>query len=861
MTTITDLRAELRPDALGIGTATPRLSWKLAEAAPGDAQIAYEFELEGRPLGRVDSTDQVFVAWPASPLRSRERRTMRVRAWTGSGATDWSEPLAVEAGLLDAADWVTDYVSPSTAADRTGPRPAYLLRAGFRLDGRIERARIYASAHGIYELQLNGRPVSDELLAPGWTSYRSRQRYQTYDVTELLKDGDNALGAHLSDGWYRGRIGFHGGVWDNYGTDVALLAQLELTRADGSTEVVPLTEAWRWAEGPVVAASLYDGETYDARAEVPGWSTAGFDDSGWRRPTMIARGSVSLEAPTGVPVRVTEVLRPVSVERRPNGRIRFDFGQNIAGKLAIRVAGERGSVVRLHHAEVLEDDELAIRPLRSAPSIDIYTLRGDGLEEWTPTFTVHGFRYAEAEGWPGEPADDAVVALVMHSDMVRTGWFRSSDPMLDRFHENVVWSMRDNFVDLPTDCPQRDERLGWTGDIQVFAPAASFLYSSIGTLAGWLRDVVAEQGSDGAVPNFVPWVECGFPEPSSAAWGDAAAVVPWVLHERFGDEKILRDQYDSMAAWVDHLESQSDGQGLIREGFQLGDWLDPTAPPEDPGDARTDRYLVATAYLVKSARIVADTAALLGRTAEADHYSSVAATALTAFRREYVSPSGRLVSDTPTALSLALVFDLLETDAQRAVAGRRLRDLVEQGGYVIQTGFVGTPIICDALALVGHVDAAYRLLFQTACPSWLYAVTMGATTVWERWDSMLPDGTVNPGEMTSFNHYALGAVVDFLHRVVAGLAPAAPGYRRMLIAPRPALDLGSAEARLDTPYGLAVSSWRKVAGVFTLDVVVPPGATAEVRLPYGAAAPVVVGSGEHRFEVPVDASAEEDRVA
>ena len=854
MTRVVNLRAELRPEALGIGTATPRLSWKIADAPAGVGQVAYEAEVDGEPLGRVDSDEQVLVAWPAEPLHSRERRTVRLRSWTSDGKTTaWSDALEVEAGLLDEGDWVSRFVSPSLSADRTGPRPGYLLRAGFTVSGAVTRARIYATAHGIYALELNGRAVSDELLAPGWSSYGSRLRYQTYDVTQLLSDGDNVLGGALSDGWYRGRIGFHGGVWDNYGTDVALLAQLELTREDGSVDVVPLDDAWRWSSGPVTAASLYDGETYDARLTRDGWSSPGYDDADWQAPTLLPRDAVRLEAPNGVPVRVTERLDPRVIERRANGRIRLDFGQNIAGKLHIRVTGPAGSTVRLHHAEVLEHDELAVRPLRSAPSVDSYTLRGDAVEEWTPMFTIHGFRYAEVEGWPGELEDGDVTALVVHSDMERTGWFSSSSPMLDRFHENVVWSMRDNFVDLPTDCPQRDERLGWTGDIQVFAPAASFLYSSAGTLAGWLRDVAAEQRPDGGVPNFVPWVECGFPEPSSAAWGDAAVIVPWVLFERYGDTGVLREQYSSMTAWVDHMASLSDGSGLIHDGFQLGDWLDPTAPPEDPGDARTDKYLVANAYFVKSARIVADTARLLDRAADAERYGALAQRTLAAFREEYVAPSGRLVSDTPTALSLALVFGLLATERQRRVAGDRLRRLVEDGGYVIQTGFVGTPIVCDALALSGHADAAYRLLFQDACPSWLYAVTMGATTVWERWDSMLPDGSVNPGEMTSFNHYALGAVVDFLHRVVAGLAPAEPGYRKLRIAPQPGVGLEHAEARLETPYGLASSAWRIADGRFVLDVTVPTGATAEVVLPFGENEPVVVASGAHRFETAASA--------
>ena len=881
---VTTPTAEYRPDGFGIGQATPRLSWRVESERPESAQIAYEIRRESvRPsasdgsatvaadtetsgaaetTGRVESREQIFVDWPFAPLASRERVSVSVRVWMSDEApSEWSEPLVLEAALLEPGDWVSDFVCVSEGAPAVGVRPGYLLRSEFEArsasagDGSVslESARIYATAHGIYTLRLNGQRVGDEELAPGWTSYEHRLRYQAYDVTALLREGANALAAELSDGWYRGRIGFHGGIWDNYGTDLSLLLQLELNYTDGSRAIVPLDDAWRQSSGPVTAASLYDGERYDARLEPSGWDEPGFDDSAWARPTLLPRErfSAALEAPIGVPVRETETLVPQSVEHRANGRIRLDFGQNIAGRLRIRVAGPAGQTVTLHHAEVLEDDELAIRPLRSAPSVDSYTLRGSGsgsgVETWSPRFTIHGFRYAELEGWPGEfkPAD--AVAVVIHSDMERTGWFESSDALVNKLHENTVWSMRDNFVDLPTDCPQRDERLGWTGDIQVFAPAASFLYASGGVLASWLRDVEAEQSPEGAVPNFVPWIACGFPEASSAAWGDAAVIVPWTMYLRNGDRGVLDRQFASMTGWVDHLASMADASGLIREGMQLGDWLDPAAPPEDPGAGVTDKYLVASAYLAHSARLTARAAEVLGRAEAAERYGRLADDTASAFRFEFVAPSGRLVGETATSLAVALVFDLIEDAEQRARAGARLADLVREGDYRVQTGFVGTPLICDALAVTGNTEAAYRLLLEQGCPSWLYPVTMGATTIWERWDSMLPDGTVNPGEMTSFNHYALGAVVDFLHRVLAGLAPAAPGYRALRIAPQPGASFTSARASLTTPYGAASVAWTLDADEFVLDVVVPVGVTAEIVLPGAPADVAHIGSGTHRF--------------
>lgn len=854
--TISRLRAEYRPDGFGIGVERPRLSWVVRADTPGARQVASEIRIE-RESGetttrRADGPDQVFVEWPGAPLASRERATVRVRSELSTGAwTDWSQPLEIEAGLLRQSDWTEHFVSPSVDAPAEGVRPGYLLRTTFDLPDDIVRARIHATAHGIYALEVNGERVGDQELAPGWTSYLHRLRAHSYDVTDALRAGANVLGAQLSDGWYRGRIGFHGGIWDNYGHDLALLAQLEVTTASGDTTVVPLTDRWRWSSGPVTAASLYDGERYDARLLPEGWSEPGFDAGAWNTASVLPRDQfgATIEPAVGVPVRVIESLAPQSVERRAGGRVRLDFGQNISGRLAIKVQGAAGTTVTLHHAEVLEDDELATRPLRSAPSVDSYTLRGEGVEEWTPTFTIHGFRYAEVEGWPGEFADDAVEALVIHSDMERRGWFETDNALISRLHENTVWSMRDNFVDLPTDCPQRDERLGWTGDIQVFAPAASFLYDSAGTLASWLRDVADEQGADGAVPNFVPWIECGFPRGSSAAWGDAAVIVPWTMYERGGDLGILRTQYPSMRGWVDHLSGMRDQSGLIHTGMQLGDWLDPAAPPEDPGAGRTDRYFVANAYLVHSSRLLARSAALLGEAADAEAYGELAESTAARFREEYVTSRGRVVSDTPTALSLAIVFDLLDDERHRRRAGNRLAALVREGGYRVQTGFVGTPIICDALALVGEVEVAHRLLAEESLPSWLYPVTMGATTIWERWDSMLPDGTVNPGEMTSFNHYALGAVVDFLHRVVAGLAPASPGYRDILVAPHPPATMGRASAKVVTPYGEASSSWTVDGDRFTLEVVIPSGSSAVVVLPDDAGTRHDVESGTHRFEV------------
>jgi alpha-L-rhamnosidase len=850
---IAGVRYEHHRDAFGIGTASPRLSWIVATQTPGWRQAGYEIEAYDSDsqlrdqTGRVDSDQSVLVAWPFAPLESRERRTIRVRAWGQDGqASAWSAPTPVEAGLLRADDWSARFVTPDWDDDTAVPQPSPLLRRGFEVRAGVTAARLYVTALGVYEAQLNGVTVGDNVLAPGWTSYSHRLRYQTFDVTDLLHEGSNAIGAILGEGWYCGRLGFGGGRRNIYGDRMALLAQLEIAYADGSRERIVTDESWRAARGPILASGIYDGETYDARLERPGWSTAEYDDRDWAGVRTIDRDFSTLVAPAGPPVRRTEEIAPVAISASPSGRTIIDFGQNLVGWVRLTVQGAAGQTITLRHAEVLEHGELGTRPLRHAAATDRYTLRGGAAETWEPRFTFHGFRYAEVEGWPGQLRAENLRAVVVHSDMERTGWFECSDPLINRLHENVVWGMRGNFLDVPTDCPQRDERLGWTGDIQVFSPTACFLYDSAGFLQSWLADLAAEQQERGVVPFVVPTVMAES-NPPAAAWGDAAAVVPWVLYQRYGDTNILAQQFDSMRAWVDLLASIAGERHLWDQGFQFGDWLDPSAPPDNPADARTSPQIVATAYFAHSAELVSQAAEVLGRAEDAAHYRALAARVREAFAREYITPAGRLLSDATTGYALALEFGLLPDAAQRQHAAERLVALIRESGYHISTGFVGTPLICDALCRTGNYRAAFRLLLQRENPSWLYPVTMGATTVWERWDSMLPDGSVNPGEMTSFNHYALGAVADWMHRTIGGLAPAAPGYRSIEVRPRPGGGITQASARHHTPYGMAECAWAIEDGTFQITVVVPPNTTARVTLPGSDVAPLDVGAGTHRW--------------
>ncbi|WP_232666140.1 family 78 glycoside hydrolase catalytic domain [Pseudonocardia sp. TRM90224] len=838
----TPIRFEHAADGFGIGVAEPRLSWTVPDAPDGAVATSYELELARDGVDGPGETvtvagpDQVLVPWPFAPLASRAAGAVRVRVTGGEWISEWSEPARFETTLLDPAEWTSRFISPSAIGGIGDPAP--VLHGSVTLPGGIVAARLHVTAHGLHVTSINGRRVGDEHLAPGWTSYPNRLAFRTHDVTALVAEGTNTIDVLLGNGWFRGRLGFTG-LRARYGDRLAALAQLEVTHADGTVTTYGTGPDWSASPSGVLADDLYDGQITDLRLR---------DDAPRDTVEVVAAEPAVLSrlvAPEDPPVRTVAVVPAVAVTCSPSGKQLVDFGENVVGWVRLRVRGTSGQTVTIRHAEVLEHGELGVRPLRGAKATDTYVLAGTGEEVLEPSLTFHGFRYAEVDGIEIDVA--AAEAVVISSDLRRTGEFGCSEPDVETLHANVERSMRGNFLTVPTDCPQREERLGWTGDIQVFAPTASFIGDAAGFLRAWLRDLAAEQFEDGSVPFVVPDVlhNAG---PAAAAWGDAATVVPWTLYERYGDAKVLAEQYPSMRAWVDRQAALATPDGLWAGGFQFGDWLDPAAPPDDPFAAKVDADIVATAHLARSAGIVAATAEVLGKADDAREYTALAARARAAFADEYVSPAGRIVGDAPTAYAMALVWDLLSDERQRTGAGRRLADLVRAGGFRVATGFVGTPLITDALTIIGEPELAYRLLLERGCPSWLYPVSMGATTIWERWDSMLPDGTINPGEMTSFNHYALGAVADWLHRVVAGLAPAAPGYREVLVRPLPGGGLTHASARLDTPYGRTSVAWRRASGRFVLDVEVPFGASAAVHVP-GIDEPQRVGPGTHHWDV------------
>ncbi len=863
MLNVLDLRCEHHVDPLGIDATRPRLSWRTDTDVADWTQAAYELDVRDAATGdvvwgtgRVESDDSVLVAWAGPDLRARQACTWRARVWGADGiASEWSAPATFEVGLLEPDDWSARFITPALDDDgRARTRPSPYLRRPFTLDASVTSARLYVTALGVYEVELNGVRVGDEVLAPGWSSYHHRLRYQTHDVTDLVREGDNVIGAVLADGWARGNLIETRAV---YTDRLGVLAQLEVTLSDGSTCVVATDDAWVTSpDGPIREADLYNGEVYDARQELVGWSAPGYDASAWAAVEPLEQPLDVLCAPPGPPVRRIEEVAPVGITSAASGETVIDFGQNLVGWVRIRVRGDAGATVTLRHAEIVEDGELVVRPLRSAKATDIYTLRGDpDGESWEPRFTFHGFRYVGVSGWPGELATDDVRAVVVHSDMARTGWFECSNALVNQLHENIVWGMRGNFLDVPTDCPQRSERLGWTGDIQVFGPTAALLYDVSGVLTSWLADLAAEQTAEGVVPYVVPSVESGMVS-ATCGWGDVATILPMVLHAHYRDVGLLEAHYESMRRWVE-CERRAAGPDLIWAGdWQFGDWLDPKAPPDDPSAARTNPDLLATAFFAYSARLLADAAAIVGRSDDARRFGRLAEDAREAFRDEFSTRRGRLTSEAQTAYAIALGLELLDEE-QRAGATERLAVQVRNDGNVLGTGFLGTPWLCPALSENGRDDLAYRLLLQQRCPSWLYPVTKGATTIWERWDAIRPDGSINPGGMLSFNHYAFGAIGAWLYHRVAGLAPdaAAPGWKRFIVAPLPGGDLTSASARVRTPFGVASSAWTLDDGRLELRVTVPPNTRAIVTVPGEHGSPHEVGAGEHIWSVDVDQEA------
>jgi len=881
--TITNLICEYRTNPLGIDVKLPRLGWEMQTDRQGARQTAYQIFAASDPQnlsagkadlwdsGKVESDQSVHIAYAGKALESRQRVYWKVNVWDEMGEATQSESAWFEMGLLRRKDWKAKWIG---AALTGGPRstiPIPHLRKSFSMPGNAQSARLYVTAVGVYECSINGKQVSEDVFAPGWTHYGKRVQYKVYDVTHLLQNGENVIGALLGDGWAVGHIGL--GHRQTYSRQPKLLAQLEITLNDGQKINVISDRTWTHQFGPILESDMLQGESYDARLEMPGWDTSNFDDKRWLKVEIFDDPAVNLVATNGPTVRRISELKPVSDPVEKGNFIQksyiFDLGQNMVGRVRFKGSAPAGTTVILRFAEVLNPDgTMYTTNLRGARATDNYTFKGEGEEIWEPKFAFHGFRYVEISGYPSAVTRDTITGIVLHSDMNPTGDFECSEPIINQLQHNILWGQKGNFVDVPTDCPQRDERLGWTGDIQVFARTAAFNMDVAGFMTKWAKDVADAQTERGTVPavvpNAIPPLEDGGP-----AWADAAIICPWTMYLCYGDTRILEENYAVMTRFMDFLLNAS--PGYIRcapeyEGWPgFGDWLSI--------NANTPRDVIGTAFLAYDANLMAQIAALLGKTREAAKYRKLFADVKKAFGARYLKGSKLtappappsqiramldgadaisrgnlkvvdygpvesnvfntdLFTPTQTSYVLALHFDLLPQKLRPLAALELVADIQRRDGH-LSTGFVGAPYLPHVLSDNGQVDAAYTLLHQKSWPSWLYSVTQGATTIWERWDGWTEEsGFQDPG-MNSFNHYAYGSIGAWLYNTVAGIDidPAQPGYKHSILRPQPGGGLTQAAGKLKTLYGELVSDWKIENGKLHWTVVVPPNTTASLHVP------------------------------
>jgi alpha-L-rhamnosidase len=840
---IENLLTENLINPIGLDVQQPRFSWQLISDKRNVTQKAYEINVSADKSsswksGKINSSQSVQVLYAGAALQSGKKYSWQVRVWDNSGKPSaWSEAASFQTGLFNVSEWKAKWIEADFAEDAAN-RPAILFRKQFSVNKKITAATLYVTAHGMYEVQLNGKKVGDAYLTPGWTSYKKRLQYQVYDVTSMLSSGNNAIGAMVGNGWYRGYLAWS----DNkniYGDKLGLLAQLTITYSNGTTETVTTDESWKSSTGPIKSVEIYHGETYDARDEKTGWSGAGYNDASWKSVTLPTYGFNNIIATENEPVTKHQTIKAIKVITTPEGDKVLDFGQNMVGWVVVKAKGNAGDKISIKHAEVLDKNgNFYTENLRAAKATATYILKGGGEEIFEPHFTFYGFRYIKIEGYPGEINPDNFTGVVLFSDMKPTGNFSSSNAMINQLQHNIQWGQMGNFLDVPTDCPQRDERLGWTGDAQAFSRTAAFNFGVNSFFSKWLKDLAADQGADGKVPFVIPNV-LGPGAGGSTGWADASTIIPWNMYLAYGDKKILETQYSSMKAWVKYM-TDSSTNNLWNRGFHFGDWL--FYRPFDDNDGRaavTDKYLIAQCFYANSVQLLINTSKVLNKPDDAAMYSALLQKVKDAFVKEYLTANGRLISSTQTAYVLALNFDMLPENL-RVQAAARLAENVQSYGNHLTTGFLGTPYLCHVLSRFGFTDLSYKLLLQDTYPSWLYPVKMGATTIWERWDGEKPDSTFQTPGMNSFNHYAYGAIGDWMYRVMVGIDTYEDGvgYKHIKIQPHIGGGFTNASASLKTYYGTVSSGWKVENDKILMDVEIPANTTATVFVPASNAAAI-----------------------
>ncbi|MGD8535785.1 MAG: glycoside hydrolase family 78 protein [Candidatus Aminicenantes bacterium] len=843
---VTHLRCEYLKDPIGIDVVKPRLSWILESSERSLKQTAYRIivysseEILQKNTGdlwdsgkvKSDRTNQ--IVYEGKKLYSRMKCYWKVFVWINNRIMRESHEEGFwTMGLLDEEDWKGSWIgmeldSRFLKSEKLvpGPPPPW-FRKTFSLGKSVKSALVYLTARGIFRLHVNGQQIGKDVFAPEWTDYNKRIQYRTYDVTENIKKGENAIGAVIGDGWYSGYLGwrkFRG----NYGLHNCLLLQLEVEYEDGTTEIIASDKTWRCADGPIISSDLLMGEHYDARKEMPEWDMAEFDSKNWKPVLIIEKPQVKLVAQPSETVQVKQHIQPVEMTEPKKNVYVFDLGQNIAGWVKLKVKGKAGTRITLRHTERLNPDgTIYTTNLRDAKATDNYVLKGGGEEVFEPRFTFHGFQYVEVTGFPGVPDKNTITGCAVYSAAPPAGSFECSSPMVNQLYKNLTWSQRGNYISVPTDCPQRDERLGWMGDAQIFIRTGTFNMDIAAFFTKWMRDVVDAQSGEGAFPDFAPRLKdkALMRFESAPAWGDAGIIVPWTIHRVYGDTRIITEHWEAMVKWMDFLQEAN--PDLIRRkktGNNYGDWLSIKAD--------TPKDLLATAYWAYDAVLMAKMAKVIGRRSDASYYEELFQNIREAFQREFVLPDGRIKGETQTGYLLALAMDLVPENL-RLKSAEHLVENIKQRDWHLSTGFVGAGYLLPVLSQMNYSDVAYRLLLNETFPSWGYSIKQGATTIWERWDGWTEEkGFQNPG-MNSFNHYAFGSVGEWFFRFVAGidLDPEIPAYKRFKIQPHVGGGLEYARAEYNSIHGKIVSGWKLENGKLLMNVTIPANTSAFVYVP------------------------------
>ena len=827
-----DLRTEYRVNPIGLTAKTPRFSWKMESQEKDTLQTAYEIHVideNGKLVwnsGKRASDQSVLIPYEGEALASETLYTVQVSVADNHGNTESVEGT-FETGIFDNTEFKAQMITGNFPEEETA---CPVFGKTFVLDKKVKKARLYATAHGVYEVTLNGQTVGDCRMAPGWTSYHNRLQYQIYDVTEMLA-ADNKIEITVGNGWYKGILGFYCQP-NQYGTQVGAFAEIHVEYEDGSKEVIATDETWSVKTGEIRYSEIYMGETIDTDAP----------EIAEGKAVVKEFDKAVLTAQENEPVRITERISGKELIVTPKGERLVDFGQIVTGVVEVHVKGEKGQKIVIRHAEVLDKNgNFYPETLRQAKSIDTFICNGEE-QIFRPHFTFHGFRYICVEGLEEFTADQ-FVACVTHSDMEKTGDFNCSNQKINQLQSNITWSQRDNFLDIPTDCPQRDERLGWTGDAQVFSWTAAFNRNTALFYTKWMRDVAAESSLERGVPHVVPDILGQY---SSSAWSDVAVIVPWVVYQIYGDKGILEENWKCMHEWVDYIKNNCGENGLWQTGFQYGDWL--ALDKEESADrtGATDKYMIANAYYLYVTDLVKKTAEVLGKADEAKKYAELYKTTLDAFQREYYTETGRIVSETQTGAILSLYFNLAREKDRKRILNTLLTNIANHKNH-LATGFVGTPYICHTLSENGEHEMAATLFMKEDYLSWLYAVNMGATTIWERWNSIKPDGTFDESGMNSLNHYAYGSVGDWMYRKVAGLSQLEPGYKKFQVKPMFVKGIEEWGTEFESVYGKIVAKTSCKNGKIHVHVEVPANTTAVIILPEKEEVHEV-GSGVYDYE-------------